>query len=82
MENLAFEKHNRVKDLASLWGLSPKTVTQIFAGEAGIVRVTNDGTSKRKYATLSIPESVASRVHEKLGSSSFARPQKPSNRLR
>jgi hypothetical protein len=67
MESLAFEKHYRVKDLAGLWGLSRKTVTRIFAGEAGVVRVTNGGTSKRKYATLSIPESVASRVHEKLG---------------
>jgi len=67
MESLAFEKHYRVKDLAGLWGLSWKTVTRLFAGEAGVVRVTNDGTSKRKYATLSIPESVVSRVHEKLG---------------
>src|SRR5262249_49801195 len=65
MQNLAFEKHYRVKDLASLWGLSRKTVTRVFAGEAGVVRVTNDGTSK--YATLSISESAASRVHEKLG---------------
>lgn len=67
MESLAFEKHYRVKDLAGLWGLSRKTVTRLFAGEAGVFRVTNDGISKRKYATLSIPESVASRVHEKLG---------------
>jgi hypothetical protein len=67
MESAAFEKHYRVKDLAGLWGLSRKTVTRIFSVEAGVVRVTNHGTSKRKYATLSIPESVASRVHEKLG---------------
>ncbi|HYK58116.1 MAG TPA: hypothetical protein VEV85_01680 [Bryobacteraceae bacterium] len=67
MGSTAFEKHYRVKDLAGLWGLSPKTVSRIFADEAGVIRVANDGTSKRKYATLSIPESVASRVHDKLG---------------
>ena len=67
MGSTAFEKHYRVKELAGLWGLSPKTVCRIFADEAGVIRVSNDGTSKRKYATLSIPESVASRVHEKLG---------------
>ncbi len=68
MGSTTFEKHYRVKELAGLWGLSPKTVSRIFADEAGVIRVVNDGTSKRKYATLAIPESVASRVHEKLGS--------------
>ena len=67
MEGPAFEKHYRVKELAGLWGLSPKTVSRIFAGEAGVIRVANKGKNKRKYATLSIPESVASRVHERLG---------------
>jgi hypothetical protein len=67
MGSFAFEKHYRVKELAGLWGLSPKTVSRIFADEVGVIRVANDGTRKRKYATLSIPESVASRVHERLG---------------
>src|ERR1700733_1424263 len=67
MGSFAFEKHYRVKELAALWGLSPKTVTRIFAEEAGVIRVANEGINKRKYATLSIPESVALRVHEKLG---------------
>ena len=66
MESFAFERHYRVKELAGLWGLSPKTISRIFAEEAGVIRVANDGTNKRKYATLSIPESVASRVHERL----------------
>ena len=66
MGSFAFEKHFRVKELAGLWGLSAKTVSRIFAEEAGVIRVANDGTSKRKYATLSIPESVAARVHDKL----------------
>lgn len=67
MGSFAFEKHYRVKELAGLWGLSPKTVTRIFTDEAGVIRVANNGTTKRRYATLSIPESVASRVHERLG---------------
>lgn len=71
MGSAAFEKHYRVKDLAGLWGLSPKTVSRIFADEAGVIRVANDGASKRKYVTLAIPESVASRVHDKLGNQPF-----------
>jgi hypothetical protein len=71
MGSFVFEKHYRVKELAGLWGLSPKTVSRIFAEEAGVIRVANDGATKRKYATLSIPESVASRVHEKLGNQPF-----------
>jgi hypothetical protein len=67
MASFAFEKHYRVKELAGIWGLSPKTVSRLFADEPGVIRVANDLTSKRKYATLSIPESVASRVHERLG---------------
>ena len=71
MGSAAFEKHYRVKDLAGLWGLSPKTVSRIFADEAGVIRVANDGPSKRKYVTLAIPESVASRVHDRLGNQPF-----------
>ncbi len=59
MGSIAFEKHYRIRELAGLWGLSAKTVTRIFADEAGVIRVANDGTCKRKYATLEIPESVA-----------------------
>lgn len=71
MGSFAFEKHYRVKELAELWGLSPKTVTRMFAEEAGVIRVVNCGAAKRKYATLSIPESVALRVHERLGNQPF-----------
>ena len=48
MGSFAFEKHYRVKELAGLWGLSPKTVTRIFADEPGVIRVAKDGTAKRK----------------------------------
>ena len=71
MGSFAFEKHYRVKELAGIWGLSAKTVARMFAEEDGVIRVANDGTGKRKYATLSIPESVALRVHERLGNQPF-----------
>jgi hypothetical protein len=67
MASFAVEKHYRVKELALIWGLSPKTVSRLFANEPGVIRVANDLTNRRKYATLSIPESVVSRVHERLG---------------
>ena len=71
MSSIAFEKHYRVKDLGLLWGLSSKTLTRLFAEEAGVVRIENAGTGKRKYATLSIPESVALRVHQRLSQQAF-----------
>src|SRR5687767_1252203 len=70
----AFEKHYRVRELAVLWGVSPRTVTRIFADEPGVLRLGNDATGKRKYAILSIPESVALRVHERLGSQPLQAP--------
>jgi hypothetical protein len=71
MGNFTFEKHYRVKELAGLWGLSARTVTRMFAKEAGVIRITNEGTGKRKYVTLSIPQSVASQVHERLDNQTF-----------
>ena len=71
MGSIAFEKHYRVRELAGLWRLSAKTITRVFAEEAGVIRIANDETGKRKYATLSIPESVALRVHERLGNQTF-----------
>jgi hypothetical protein len=50
MSSFAFEKHYRIRELAGLWGLSARTVTTIFADEAGVFGVANDGTYKRNYA--------------------------------
>jgi S-adenosylmethionine synthetase len=71
MGSIALEKHYRVKELSKLRSPSAKTVTRMFSEEAGVIRVANDGTCKPKYATLSIPESVALRVHERLGNQTF-----------
>jgi hypothetical protein len=65
MSGAALEKHYRVRDLAALWGFSDNTIIRIFASEPGVIRLESGG--KRKYTTLSIPESVALRVHQRLG---------------
>ena len=59
------ERHYRVQELATLWGLSKNTITRLFSDEIGVLCLSNQGTGKRKYATLAIPESVVSRVHER-----------------
>lgn len=66
MSLVATEKHYRVKDLAELWGVSKHTITKLFENEPGVLRL-EFPTGKRKYVTLSIPESVAARVHQRLG---------------
>src|SRR5437763_14189167 len=65
MNNSALEKHYRVRELAALWGFSDNTVIRIFTSEPGVIRL-ESGAGKRKYTTLSIPEGVALRVHERL----------------
>jgi hypothetical protein len=61
----ALEKHYRVGDIAKLWGFCRNTIIRIFRDEPGVVRL--EGLpGKRKYVTLSLPASVALRVHERL----------------
>ena len=62
---LVAEKHYRVRELAALWSLSPSTITALFRHEDGVLRLGRD-TGKRPYVTLSIPASIAERVHQRL----------------
>lgn len=78
---LALEKHYRVRELASLWGFSDNTIIRLFAGEPGVIRL-ESRTLKLKYITLSIPQSIALRVHERLGRKSFQPDIITSNPLR
>jgi hypothetical protein len=64
--NPVAERHYRVRELATLWGFSANTIIRLFATEEGVIRLVS-GIGKRKYVTLSIPESIALRVHERLG---------------
>jgi hypothetical protein len=57
---LALEKHYRVKELAAMWGFSSDTIIKEARNEQGVIAV---GEKKRR---LSIPESAAVRIHERL----------------
>ena len=70
MSPAALEKHYRVRELATLWRFSDNTIIKMFASEPGVIHL-ESGTGRRKYTTLSIPESVALRVHERLGHEPF-----------
>ncbi len=74
-KHVAFEKHFRVSELAQIWGFCDNTIIRLFAGEPGVLRLERV-TAKRKYVTLSIPESIALRVHERLGNQTL-KPQLP-----
>lgn len=63
----ATEKHYRVNELAELWGFSRYTIIRLFAHEPGVLNLGTMGTERRRYVSISIPESVALRVHERLG---------------
>lgn len=55
----------------ALWNVSVKTIRRLFQNEPGVLRLTNAGTGKRRYALLSIPASVALRVHERFSDQPF-----------
>ena len=80
-DRLAVEKHYRVKELADLWGFSENTIIKLFCNEDGVLRLESP-TGKRKYATLSIPETVAIRVHERLGNQALKTASARRNPLR
>ena len=80
-DSLAVEKHYRVRELADLWGLSENTIIKLFSNEDGVLRLESP-TGKRKYATLSIPETVAVRVHDRLGSQALTTASARRNPLR
>jgi hypothetical protein len=58
------QRHYRVSELADLWGFSKPTIRKQFLNEPGVLRLASPGP--RPYVTLSIPESVALRVHARL----------------
>ncbi len=66
MTDDTFVRHYRVSELAKLWGFCDNTIIGLFRDEPGVLKLERI-TGKRKYTTLSIPESVALRVHQRLG---------------
>lgn len=67
---LVLEKHYRVNELVALWGYSAKIIIGLFSREPGVLSIDNIGSGKKKYAVLSIPESVALRVQDRLAKKS------------
>jgi len=62
------EKHYTPKELATLWGLHPKTVRDLFRAEEGVLVLGNAKTTRyrKAYTTIRVPASVAERVHRSL----------------
>jgi hypothetical protein len=65
-ETATFERHYRIGELAKLWGISRETVRQLFMNEPGVIKIKLG--HKKKNTVLSIPQSVAERVHTRLRS--------------
>lgn len=66
----AFEKHYTVKDIGKMWHLSETVVRKLFRDEPGVIRIdAPERRFKRGYCSLRIPESIAERVHARLGRS-------------
>lgn len=63
---VALEKHYRVNELAALWRLNRKYITQLFRDEPGVIKF-----GPPHYITLSIPEGVAVRVHHSISQPPF-----------
>jgi hypothetical protein len=64
---LATEKHYSIGEVATLWGLSERTVRRMLDGETGILAWGHPGDGKRRRRlTLRVPESVLSRIHSRL----------------
>jgi hypothetical protein len=65
-QSLATQQHYRVKDIAAMWSLSDRAIIRLFRDEPGVLSISNFGSGKRTYRTLSIPSSAVARVHQRL----------------
>jgi len=60
------ERHYSVAQIAELWGLSRDAVRRLFEHEPGVLVLgSKQGGTKRRYATLRVPESVLRRMHRR-----------------
>jgi len=61
------EKHYSVPEVAKMWKLSDEKIRELFRDEPGVLKLNCPVTlRKRGYCTLRIPESVLTRVHQRL----------------
>ena len=62
------ERQYSVSELAKMWNRSSDTITRMFENEPGVqVWVRPGRTSKRRFRTFRIPQSVAERVYLRMG---------------
>ena len=64
---MAIEKHYSTEEVASLWGVSTKTVRRIFEDMPGVLKIANPRLVKRARAarvTIRIPMSLLQTAHE------------------
>jgi hypothetical protein len=72
-EGRMYERHYSPADLGELWNLSADTVRRMFENEPGVLVFENpERSSWRRCRTLRIPESVASRVYQRIIVNEFA----------
>jgi AraC-like DNA-binding protein len=66
IDSVALERHYSVSEIATLWGISEKTVRRLFGREDGVLKWGSGETMrKRRYQNLRIPQSVLIRVHHR-----------------
>lgn len=69
------ERFLTVRDIAMRWGVSAISVRRLFLNEPGVLvlgtRELQARARKRVYRTLRIPESVVSRVQDRLANRAF-----------
>jgi hypothetical protein len=64
VENTTFEKHYRIGELASMWGLGRETVRKLVKDDPGVIKVRMG--RKKSHTFYSVPESAARRIHTRL----------------
>ena len=62
--NSTFEKHYRVGELATLWGLGRETIRKLVKDDPGVIKIRLG--PKKSHTSYSIPESAAQRIHTRL----------------
>ena len=60
------EPHFSVKELATQWGLSERTIRRLIEDEPDVIAIHKNSRLRRTYRRVQIPASVAERIHRKI----------------
>jgi hypothetical protein len=63
-DDIPFEKHYRINELARLWCLGRETVRILVKDDPGVLKIRIG--RKKSHTTYSVPESAARRIHTRL----------------